>query len=202
VRDQSRCPRLHLLESQRRGALEQPRAGAERERHNVEPHIVDQAGGEVLVEGRAALDRDIAVASSLSPQPSPPSSPNGRSSLWLRPAEYPSADIVMSQITLPIGLVIALSSLAATSVAFAVSFLSSSRINQTAATRRQPCDPSPLRLDRRVAIGARRELLAITSLSDDMVVVQRDTHAAASVRKTSGYLQACGVRAVVDEGAS
>jgi hypothetical protein len=64
-------------------------------------------------------------ACSLSPQPSPPSSPNGRSSLWLSPAEYPSADMVMSQITLPIRLVIALSSLPATSVAFAVSLLSS-----------------------------------------------------------------------------
>jgi hypothetical protein len=41
-------------------------------------------------------------ACSLSPEPSPPSSPNGRSSVWLSPAEYPSAEIVMSQITLPI----------------------------------------------------------------------------------------------------
>jgi len=49
-------------------------------------------------------------ACSLSPQPSPPSSPNGRSSVWLSPAEYPSAETVMSQITLPICLVIALSS--------------------------------------------------------------------------------------------
>jgi hypothetical protein len=39
---------------------------------------------------------------SLSPQPSPPSSPNGRSSVWLSPAEYPSAEIVRLQITLPV----------------------------------------------------------------------------------------------------
>ena len=49
-------------------------------------------------------------ACSLSPQPPPPSSPNGRSSVWLSPAEYPSAEIESSQITLPIRLVIALSS--------------------------------------------------------------------------------------------
>jgi hypothetical protein len=49
-------------------------------------------------------------ACSLSPQPSPPSSPNGRSSVWLSPAEYPSAEIVMLQITLPVCVVIALSS--------------------------------------------------------------------------------------------
>jgi hypothetical protein len=48
---------------QRRGVLEQPSAGAERERHNVEPQLADQAGGEVLVDGgRAAVDRDVAVA--------------------------------------------------------------------------------------------------------------------------------------------
>jgi hypothetical protein len=49
-------------------------------------------------------------ACSLPPEPSPPSSPNGRSSVWLSPAEYPSAEIVMSQITLPIRSVMALSS--------------------------------------------------------------------------------------------
>src|SRR4029453_11332939 len=44
--------------------LEQPRAGAEREWHNGQLQLVDQAGGEVLVDGgRAALDRDIALAS-------------------------------------------------------------------------------------------------------------------------------------------
>ena len=32
MRDRFRCPRLHLLEFQRRDALEQPRAGAECER--------------------------------------------------------------------------------------------------------------------------------------------------------------------------
>src|SRR4051812_21105411 len=31
--------------------------------------------------------------------PSPPSPPKGRSSVWLSPAEYPSAEIVMSQTT-------------------------------------------------------------------------------------------------------
>ena len=63
VRNRGRGSRLHLLEFQRRDALEQPRASAERERHNVQPQLVDQAGGEVLVDGgRAALDRDIAVA--------------------------------------------------------------------------------------------------------------------------------------------
>jgi hypothetical protein len=63
VRDLSRCPRLHLLKFQRRDALEQPRAGAERERHNVQPQLVDQAGGEGLVDGgRVALDGDVAVA--------------------------------------------------------------------------------------------------------------------------------------------
>ena len=46
----------------------------------------------------------------LAAEPSLPSSPNGRSSVWLSPAEYPSAEIVMSQITLPIRLVTALSS--------------------------------------------------------------------------------------------
>jgi hypothetical protein len=47
----------------RRDALEQPRAGAKCERHNVQPHSVDQARGGVLVDGgRAALDRDIAIA--------------------------------------------------------------------------------------------------------------------------------------------
>ena len=49
-------------------------------------------------------------ACSVPPVPSPPSSPNGRSSVWLSPAEYPSAEIVMSQITLPIRSVMALSS--------------------------------------------------------------------------------------------
>ena len=62
VRNRARGSRLHLLEFQRRDALEQPRAGAERERHNVQPQLVDQAGGEILIDGgRAALDRDIAV---------------------------------------------------------------------------------------------------------------------------------------------
>jgi hypothetical protein len=49
-------------------------------------------------------------ACSLLPQPSPPSSPNGRSSVWLSPAEYPSAEIVIPQITRPLPSVIALSS--------------------------------------------------------------------------------------------
>jgi hypothetical protein len=49
-------------------------------------------------------------ACSLLPEPSPPSSPNGRSSVWLSPAEYPSVEIVMSQITLPPRSVIASSS--------------------------------------------------------------------------------------------
>src|SRR5438309_7043891 len=40
------------------------------------------------------------------PQPLPPSSPNGRSSVWLSPAEYPSAEIVSSQVTMPMRLVI------------------------------------------------------------------------------------------------
>src|SRR5438477_6737157 len=62
VRDRGRGSRLDLLELQRRDALEQPRAGAERERHDVQPQLVDQAGGEVLVDGgRAALDADVAV---------------------------------------------------------------------------------------------------------------------------------------------
>jgi len=52
-----------MLEFHRRDALEQPCADAERQRHDVQPQLVDQAGGEVLVDGgRAALDRDIAVA--------------------------------------------------------------------------------------------------------------------------------------------
>jgi hypothetical protein len=45
MRDSARRPRRHLLEPQRRYALEQPRAGAERERHDVQPQLVDQAGG-------------------------------------------------------------------------------------------------------------------------------------------------------------
>jgi len=49
-----------MLEFHRRDALEQPCADAERQRHDVQPQLVDQAGGEVLVDGgRAALDRDI-----------------------------------------------------------------------------------------------------------------------------------------------
>jgi hypothetical protein len=60
--------RRDLLEFQRRDALEQPRAGAERERHDVQPQFVDQVGGEVLVDGgRAAVDRDIAVAGRRAP---------------------------------------------------------------------------------------------------------------------------------------
>src|SRR5262245_31801943 len=46
-------------------------------------------------------------ACSLSPQPSPPSSPNGRCSVWLSPAAYPSTEIVRSQVTLPLGVVMA-----------------------------------------------------------------------------------------------
>ena len=57
VRDPARRPRRHLLEFQRRDTLEQPRAGAEGEGHDVQPQLVDQAGGEVLVDGgRAAVD--------------------------------------------------------------------------------------------------------------------------------------------------
>src|SRR5262245_12417721 len=44
-------------------------------------------------------------ACSLSPQPSPPSSPNGRSSVWLSPAANPSTEIVRSQVTLPVRVV-------------------------------------------------------------------------------------------------
>jgi hypothetical protein len=95
-----------LLEFQCRHALEQPGAGADRERHTVQPQLVDQAGGEVLVDGgRAAGDRDGASniqACSLLPVPS---SPNGRSSVWLSPAAYPSAEKKMSQIARPIRVV-------------------------------------------------------------------------------------------------
>jgi hypothetical protein len=38
----------------------------------------------------------------LPPEPPAPSSPNGRCSVWFSPAEYPSAEIVMSQVTMPI----------------------------------------------------------------------------------------------------
>lgn len=46
------------------------------------------------------------------------SSPNRRSSVWLRPSEYPSAEIERSAVTLPIRLVIALSSSQRHAVAF------------------------------------------------------------------------------------
>jgi hypothetical protein len=53
----------------------------------------------IFNEGYGGRDELAAEACS-----APPSSPNGRSSVWLSPAEYPSAEIVMSQITLPIRL--------------------------------------------------------------------------------------------------
>ncbi len=40
-------------------------------------------------------------ACSPAPEPSPPSSPKGRSSVWWRPAAYPSTETVMSLTTLP-----------------------------------------------------------------------------------------------------
>ncbi len=70
--------------------------------------MVMAAGGNLVDLGRFSSGVSANQACSLSPQPSPPSLPN--SSVWLSPAEYPSAEIESSQITLPIPLVNALSS--------------------------------------------------------------------------------------------
>jgi hypothetical protein len=44
-------------------AFEEPLAPAENDRRDVQPHLVDQAGGQVLVDRRrAAGDRDLAAA--------------------------------------------------------------------------------------------------------------------------------------------
>ena len=52
-----------LLQPQRRDAVEDPCAGAERERRDVQAELVEQSGGEVLVDRRgAAGDSDVAVA--------------------------------------------------------------------------------------------------------------------------------------------
>jgi hypothetical protein len=58
----------------------------------------------VIISSISALFSSVFAyqACSLSPQPSPPSSPNGRSSVWLSPAEYPSAEIVSPVNTFPI----------------------------------------------------------------------------------------------------
>lgn len=72
-----------------------------------------------MMNAEAAVIRSISAlfssgvsniqAWNLPPEPSPPSFPNGRSSVWSGPAEQPSSEIVMSQITLPVGVVTALS---------------------------------------------------------------------------------------------
>jgi hypothetical protein len=62
VRDQVGPPHRHRLEIHVGHALEQPLARAEHQRSDVQPQLVDQPGGQVLVDrGRAAGDRDIRV---------------------------------------------------------------------------------------------------------------------------------------------
>jgi hypothetical protein len=62
VGHRGRRSRLHLFEIQCRNTVEQPRSGAKCERHDVQPQLVEQARGEILVDGgRAALDRNFAV---------------------------------------------------------------------------------------------------------------------------------------------
>src|SRR5258708_20950443 len=57
VRNRGRASRLHLLESEGRNTFEQARAAAERKGHDVQPQLVDQSGGQILVDGgRAAVD--------------------------------------------------------------------------------------------------------------------------------------------------
>jgi hypothetical protein len=61
VGDARGLDRADLFEAGTRGRLaEEPRAGAEQDRDDVDPHLIDEAGSDVLLDRlRAAADRDV-----------------------------------------------------------------------------------------------------------------------------------------------